>query len=79
MSNRTRLELDIGDAALKQLDVLQEQTRSSSRAETVRKALEVLDYIENARRRGGRVVLELPGEASGDEVRRFDITTLHEQ
>ncbi|MFZ5478964.1 MAG: ribbon-helix-helix protein, CopG family [Myxococcota bacterium] len=65
-SSKQRLQLEVAEPALRRLDELVEQTGCATRAELVRRALEVYDYILEARLRGGRLVLELPDGRSRD-------------
>ena len=61
MSDKVRVQLDFTDDALNQLDQLREETQASSRADVVRYALRVLQWVLSELRNGSRIMVERDG------------------
>ena len=60
--NRTRVQLDFTAEALTQLDGLKDETSASSRADVVRFALRVLQWVLGELKSGGKILVEKDGQ-----------------
>lgn len=62
MTDKTRVQLDFTYDALTQLDQLRDDTNASSRADVVRFALRVLQWVLSELSRGGKIMVERNGQ-----------------
>jgi hypothetical protein len=58
MDNKKRLQFDFAQPAVERLDFLVDKLNATSRAEVVRRALELLDSLLEWKNNGGEVVLK---------------------
>ena len=63
-----RMTLELADSAAARLDELQRRTDAASRAEVIRRSLEIYGALANAADAGGRVVVVLPDGSSREIV-----------
>jgi predicted transcriptional regulator len=62
--NKKRLQFDFSDEAVERIDFIAEKMNASSRAEVIRRSLEILDNIIKWKESGGELILK---EKNGKE------------
>jgi len=63
-----RLQLDFTDEAIKELEELKKASRASNRAEVIRYALRVLDWVLEQRKEGNKILVE---RKESEEIREM--------